>query len=526
MHFTSHTRELGDRPGFRFEPAADRHLTVTADAGGWHPEPEWCYGIPHPVEASRGMTAQGDAWSPGWFELPLRRGEPVLLTATADPDAESRPGAEIVMDPPAPPPDEDSFGRQLREASQAFLARRGDGSTVIAGYPWFLDWGRDTFIAARGLAAGGMARQVRATLRVFAALEDRGTLPNALYGDSSADRDTSDAPLWFALAAEEAAETPEGQGLHRDLAGGRSILQVLGSIAGGYLRGTPNGIKADPDSGLVWSPSHFTWMDTNYPAGTPRMGYPVEIQALWIRLLRQLRRLGAEPAPGFEAWGALADRATASLELFWDERLGCYQDLLAGPAGCPAAQARPDGLLRPNQLWLVSLGLVRGERARASVAAAGRHLLVPGAMRTLAPLPAPEPLPVRAGDGRLLNDPLNPYWGRYEGDEDTRRKPAYHNGSAWVWLLPTFCEALARAWDGQPAAVAAARAYLGSLDGLLAAGCVGQLPELLDGDAPHAQRGCDAQAWSATEALRVWLQLQLPSAGHPPSEETACNQQR
>ena len=111
------------------------------------------------------------------------------------------------------------------------------------------------------------------------------------------------------------------------------------------------------------------------------------------------------------------------------------------------------------------------------------------------------------GPSGLLNDPLHPYWGRYEGDEDTRRKPAYHNGTAWVWLLPTFCEALALAWDGQPEAVAAARAYLGSLDGLLAEGCVGQLPEILDGDAPHAQRGCDAQAWSVTEALRVWLRL-------------------
>jgi len=133
------------------------------------------------------------------------------------------------------------------------------------------------------------------------------------------------------------------------------------------------------------------------------------------------------------------------------------------------------------------------------------------------------PLAIRGQDGRLLNDPLNPYWGHYEGDEDSRRKPAYHNGTGWVWLLPSFCEALARAWEFQPEAVAAARAYLGSLDGLLAAGCVGQLPELVDGDSPHSQRGCDAQAWSVTEALRVWLMLD-PS--HPPMpaapKEPAC----
>jgi glycogen debranching enzyme len=254
-------------------------------------------------------------------------------------------------------------------------------------------------------------------------------------------------------------------------------------------------------------------MDTNYPAGTPREGYPVEIQALWIRLLRQLERLGRD------GWGRLADRAEASLELFWDERLGgqgCFLDLLAGPSGCPARDARPDGLLRPNMLFLVSLGLVRGERAQRAVAAAARYLLVPGALRSLAPLPATVPLPVRAADGHLLNDPEHPYWGHYEGDEDSRRKPAYHNGTAWVWLLPSFCEALAMAWDFQPSAVAAARACLGSLDGLLASGCVGQLPELLDGDAPHAQRGCDAQAWSVTEGLRVWLMLNTME-DHPPA---------
>jgi predicted glycogen debranching enzyme len=332
-----------------------------------------------------------------------------------------------------------------------------------------------------------MVQEVQEILHTFAAFEDRGTLPNMLSADSTADRDTSDAPLWFALAVEEA--------------GIRDLDATLESIARGYRDGTPNGIRMDPDSGLVWSPSHFTWMDTNYPAGTPRQGYPVEIQALWIRLLR---RLGP-------AWEPLAARAQASLDLFWDEELGFFHDHLEAPAGTPAALARGDGHLRPNQLFLVSLGLVQGNRARRAVAACSRHLLVPGAMRTLAPLPVLSPLPI-LGPAGLLNDPMHPYWGRYEGEEDTRRKPAYHNGTAWVWLLPTFCEALAHAWDDEPGAVAAARAYLGSLDGLLASGCLGQLPEILDGDAPHAQRGCDAQAWSATEGLRAWLTLER----HPP----------
>ena len=139
--------------------------------------------------------------------------------------------------------------------------------------------------------------------------------------------------------------------------------------------------------------------------------------------------------------------------------------------------------------------------------AALRYLVVPGALRSLAPLPVSPALPIYDSDGRLLNDPTEPYFGRYEGDEDTRRKPAYHNGTAWTWTFPAFCEALARAWDFAPEAVATARAYLGGMERLMNEGCLGQVPEILDGDAPHRQRGCDAQAWGVTEALRVWRLL-------------------
>jgi predicted glycogen debranching enzyme len=278
---------------------------------------------------------------------------------------------------------------------------------------------------------------------------------------------------------------------------------VLESIAHNYIKGTPNRIRMDPASALIWSPSHFTWMDTNYPAGTPREGYPVEIQALWIRLLRLLARVG-HPSER-PRWSALAAQAMTSLDaLFWRESSGYYADLLAASPGQPATTAVVDDALRSNCLLVVSLGLSSGERAKRCVAAALRHLVVPGALRSLAPLPVSVPLPIRGADGRLLNDPAAPYWGRYEGDEDTRRKPAYHNGTAWTWTFPTFCEALMRAWDFAPEAVAAARAYLGSLDRLMAEGCIGQIPEVLDGDSPHTQRGCDAQAWGVTEALRVW----------------------
>jgi glycogen debranching enzyme len=280
------------------------------------------------------------------------------------------------------------------------------------------------------------------------------------------------------------------------------VLEVLTSL-GEHLRlGARNGVRMDPASGLLWSPAHFTWMDTRYPMGSPREGYPVEIQALWIRLLRLLERLCA-PSDG-EPWSVTASRAQGSLDAFWLEDQGWFADVLLAGAGVAAKEAVPADHLRPNQLFLVSLGLVAGDRARRAVAACARHLLVPGGLRSLAPLPISVALPIPAPWGGLLNDPLHPYQGHYEGDEDTRRKPAYHNGTAWVWLLPLLCEALDLAWDGDPAARATARAWLGSVVPLLDSGCLGQLPELLDGDAPHTPRGCDAQAWSASEALRVW----------------------
>jgi predicted glycogen debranching enzyme len=284
---------------------------------------------------------------------------------------------------------------------------------------------------------------------------------------------------------------------------------VLRSIATNEISGTPNGIRMDADSALIWSPSHFTWMDTNHPAGTPREGYPVEIQALWIRLLQQLEII-SESAER-KKWSELAARAITSLKkLFWLEERGYYADLLIAKTGQSAAGATVDDALRSNYLFAVSLGLVTGERAKRCVEAAQKYLVVPGALRSLAPLPVSVPLPIYGNDGRLLNNPVEPYWPRYEGDEDTRRKPAYHNGTAWTWTFPVFCEALARAWDFTPEAVAAAKAYLGGMEQLMNEGCLGQIPEILDGDAPHAQRGCDAQAWGVTETLRVWKLLQNP----------------
>jgi len=514
-HFESNSRPLADRPGFEFTPARDRFLRVFSDSGQYHHQSEWSSGLFHAIEASRGQPANGDAYSPGWFELPMAKGSAATLVCDAEADyptsaqmtgfEDQRASLNEAAIARAKLSERDLFGRQLALALQAYVVRRDRFKTIIAGYPWFLDWGRDSLICARGLLAAGMVSEVRDLLVTFGRFAERGTIPNSIHGEDASNRDTSDAPLWYGVVCEETAAIVGDELYAQQVdSNGRTILQVLESIAAGYLRGTPNRIRVDPESGLVWSPSHFTWMDTNYPAASPRAGYPIEIQVLWIALLRQLARL----RPADENWGPNAARAAQSLEnYYWIEHLGYLSDLLIAPEGEPAARAIVDDALRSNGLFAVSFGLVNGERGQKTVLAAQKYLVVPGALRSLAPLPVAQQLAVRAGDGRLLNNPIEPYAGRYQGDEDTSRKPAYHNGTAWLWTFPTFCEAMVRAWDFQGEAVSSARAYLASLDRLLLDGCLGQLPEITDGDAPHMQRGCDAQSWSVTEALRVWKLL-------------------
>lgn len=517
--FAAALTSLETRAGFRFRPAEDRGLSAVLEPGVFHSEPEWSRGLFHAEEASRGLADRGDAWSPGWFDAELRAGGSLLLEVSAEPGRLSALAAGAPLRSmnaatrPASVPGpargggggaEDPFVRTLRSALDAFIVRRGRATTVIAGYPWFLDWGRDALIATRGLVAAGRVEEALSVLRAFGNFERGGSLPNFLVGETAGSRESSDAPLWFALACDDLARVRGDGVLAERTEGGRTLTEVLHSIAMNYLEGTEMGVRVDAESALVWSPAHFTWMDTNHPAATPREGYPVELGVLFARLAALLHRLGRRPEQG--TFAEISARSRASLSLYEHPGRGFLSDTLHAPAGVPARHARADDHLRPNQLFAVSLGLVEGPLAQAIVSTAARHLLVPGALRTLAPLGVEEPLPVAIGN-RSLNDPHFPYWGRYEGDEDTRRKPAYHNGTAWPWLLPTFSEALVRAWPGDALALHAARAILGSSAALLTRGTAGQLPEIVDGDAPHDPRGCDAQAWSVTETLRVALLL-------------------
>ena len=303
---------------------------------------------------------------------------PAPAFEAADAAAGNRLAAEKAALEGAKLPETIRLGDNWPWPRRAFVARRGTGRTVIAGYPWFLDWGRDTFISARGLLAAGMVTEVVDLLVSFGQFVENGTMPNTIHGGNASNRDTSDAPLWYGVVCEEAAAIV-GEQLYQTRVdkSGRTIADVLREIAVGYARGTPNGIRMDPASALIWSPPHFTWMDTNYPACTPREGYPVEIQVLWIRLLRQLHRLGI--APVAEPWDVMADRAEQSLrKFFWLEEKGYIADLLIAESGQPAAGAVRDNALRCNYLFAIAFGFLDGARAQRAVAAAWRYLLVPG----------------------------------------------------------------------------------------------------------------------------------------------------
>lgn len=494
--------------GFVFAPAVDRRLSVSLSGGTYFPDPEWQYMVYRANEAARGMDPHSDLFSPGYLVAEMAGGDTVWLTADAggaDPSAAAAPPAGV--DPflrtaaaRIPP------SRVLRAALDHFLVRRDAERTVIAGYPWFLDWGRDALIVLRCLVQIGRFEEARDVLLQFCRFERGGTVPNMIRGGDTGNRDTSDAPLWLVVVCGELLQGPGGEGFLDETVEGRSVRQVIAGIGRALTSGTDNGIRVDPDSGLVYSPSHYTWMDTDHPPGTPRQGYPVEIQALWHRALEVLARIDA---PGRrKGWKTLAGRVSASIRShFFLEDTGYLADCLCAGPGVPAADAEPDDALRCNQLLAVSLGAVTEPDTVRRVLDACQCLLVPGAIRSLADRPVRRPLEIRHG-GRLLNDPRRPYQGRYEGDEDTRRKPAYHNGTAWTWPFPAFCEAWARVYG--EAGRKTALAWLASGVHLLETGCLGQVPEILDGDHPHRQRGCDAQAWGVSELLRVWEKLGGP----------------
>lgn len=495
------SRLQNNQRGFTFLTESGQRLRLECCCGQYFPSPEWQYQVQHLLETSRGLGDRSDLFSPGYFRFALSPGDSVTLLATVESAAESgTPPPAVDATAVAAATQEVPAQRLpdiLRESLGSFIVRRDDSLSLIAGYPWFLDWGRDTLIALRGLLAAGLSQQCRDLIRQYASYEHGGMLPNMIRGREPANADTSDAPLWLFTVVRDYIQALGEREILTCQCGKRSLLQVLVSIAENYLQGTANGIKVCEETALVFSPAHFTWMDTNHPAATPREGYPVEIQALWIAALEFLAEFSGQAEP----WSGLAAQARASfLSLYPAAPYVGLADCLHARAGVSARQAQADDACRPNQLLAITLGAVQDQALRGYILQACQKLLLPGGIRSLADQRVNYPLPVYH-QGQLLNDPLAPYWGEYSGDEDTRRKPAYHNGTAWGWMMPSYSEALFMTYGAS--ARATAQALLNAAGINITRGCLGHLPEIFSGDSPHLPRGCCAQAWSESELFRV-----------------------
>ena len=498
-----------DSDGFSFVPEPEHRLNLRISDGTFVWEPEWQYMVHRQIETERGLDPDSDLFSPGYFSSFLKGEESVELTACiTDTQDKYCPNSKPSIRDIEPVVSEKNKFCKLDEALTTaidhYVVKRGPLHTVIAGYPWFLDWGRDALIFVRGLIAAGKTDEARSILKQFGQFENNGTIPNMIQGKYAGNRDTSDAPLWFFIACADLIRIEGNEEFLNTKCGDRTIRRILFSIANAYAAGTPNGIRMDPESCLIFSPAHFTWMDTNHPAGTPREGYPIEIQALWYSALSFLASI--DPSEETGDWANKASRVqTSILDLFLLEKEGCLSDCLHANSGKTARQAEPDDSLRPNQLLAVTLGAVSEKTVCRKIVEACEELLVPGAIRSLADRPVRRPLAINH-HGKAINDPHHPYKGQYVGEEDLKRKPAYHNGTAWTWLLPSFCEAWVKAYGDKGKKTAFS--WLASSTRLVSQGCVGHVPEIMDGDFPHRQRGCDAQAWGASEVVRVWKQLE------------------
>jgi predicted glycogen debranching enzyme len=440
-------------------------------------EGSWYFNFEYPIERERGLDSHEDLFCPFVLKFDLDPEKPAVVIAStiAHQAAESTAlkAAEIARRMPTGHPADDP----LVAAAEQFIVSRAPFQTVIAGYPWFTDWGRDTMIALPGLTlATGRIGTARDVLLAFAGSLDQGMLPNR-FTDSAPEYNTVDATLWFFEAIRKYLEHSRNKEFVRT-----QLYEKLKDVVGWHLRGTRYGIHADADGLLAaGDPStSLTWMDARVGGRpiTPRNGKPVEIQALWYNALRfvgQLARdFGDEQTRVFHE--DLAARVARNFDpTFWNEHAGFYADVVDNGV--------QDLSLRPNQVIALSLGYcaVPDDHARKILDAVERHLLTPFGLRTLSPF-----------------DPR--YSGKYEGSV-AQRDSAYHQGTVWPWLLGPFVTADIR-FNGD-AGRQRAKGIFEPIRAFLVARGTGQLPEIFDGDGPHELRGCFAQAWSVAEVLRV-----------------------
>jgi predicted glycogen debranching enzyme len=492
---------------------------VRADSGQFAPDGAWWWNFWYREEAARGLNAQGDLYAPGTFRATLQPGTMLTLEMTTEPGAqldgqlalsnEQSRLASVLRQ--AGVSGGHPVVQQLTLAADQFVVARGlepgatasgtpdtaarRGKTIIAGYHWFGDWGRDTMISLPGLTlTTNRPEDAADILRTFARYVKDGLLPNNFPDKSGAEPgyNTADASLWYVLAV-RAYQRATG-----DTALVDALLPTLRDIVDHHIQGTRYSIGVDPADGLLHAGEpgvQLTWMDAKVGDWviTPRIGKPVEINALWYNTLRTLAEfLDARGDSAAQTYLSLAERARSSFQTrFLHADRPYLADVVDGPQG-------DDWTLRPNQIFAVSLPypLLDGTAARTVVDAVGRGLLTSYGLRSLAP-----------------GDPA--YHGTYGGDS-LHRDSTYHQGPVWTWLMGPYVEAQYRVYQDADAALQLLAPFQ---DHLRDAG-LGSISEILEGDPPHLPRGCIAQAWGVAEVLRVWRDLERSAQGAQASAGT------
>ncbi|TWT44199.1 Amylo-alpha-1,6-glucosidase [Phycisphaerae bacterium RAS1] len=462
---------------------------VALHNGEYTHEPLWYRQFVYEEERQRGQDFVEDLATPGVFSFALGEQPATLILAAGDEAADAlmrscESAAQAAKKARARElRRRRDLGAPLQRAADAYIVSRGDGRTIIAGYPWFADWGRDTFIAVRGLClSSGRLRDARDVLMQWTQVVSEGMLPNRFpdRGDTP-DYNSVDASLWFIIAAHELIQAAEGKPRVLSKSDVRALHAAVGTILRGYSAGTRYGIRMTADGLLAaGGPGvQLTWMDVKLGdwVVTPRIGKPVEIQALWLSALHL--------ASGNDShWAPLVERGLDAFERrFWNDKARCLYDVV----DCGHVDGAVSGEIRPNQIFAVGglpLQILKGPRAVRVVAVVEEQLWTPLGPRSLDP------------DHR-------DYRPAYVGDA-AQRDAAYHNGTVWPWLAGAFVQAWLRTRGDTSAARAEARQRFVEplLDHLEEAG-LGHVSEIADAEPPHAPRGCPFQAWSTGELIRM-----------------------
>lgn len=456
-----------------------------AHNGAYAHDPMWFRNFLYEWERARGLDDREDLASPGEFIFPMDRGEAVLIfSARSTPDGDLTDAKTLAATiRQRERARRAAYPTILDRAADAYLVSRGSGLTIVAGYPWFTDWGRDTFISLRGLClATGRLADARDILLEWSGAVSRGMLPNRFPDSGEApDYNSVDASLWYVVAVGDFLRTAVIKGFAIDKADLARLSKTVSLIVRGYADGARHGIRLDDDFLLAAGEPgvQLTWMDAKVGdwVVTPRIGKPVEIQALWINALH----VADELVGGWAGLAAKGERAFR--HRFVHETTG----MLADVVDVDHHPGTADWSFRPNQIFAIGglpVSVMPKAKARHILDEIERRLITPAGLRSLAP-----------------DDPA--YVPRYEGSM-VQRDGAYHQGTVWAWLMGPFVEAWVRARTRKPAVLADARRRF--LDPLLAHAMgpgFGHVPEVADGDAPHAWKGCPFQAWSVGETLRL-----------------------